>query len=1181
MEQLVAEDRIIFPSSGKQPLQKRYLDELQIVGSIWDDINPVIITLDQPKYPSQKPVELLERIVNMGSNEGDTVLDPFCGSGTTLIAAQKNGRKWIGGDLLAEAYSITVTRLEKNHRLRPNLDFLTGSQNLLEENFPKLHTFEDDPVEQEPLGAPREHTEEYSAENKLNLDPTERPYLHEQTTLLSALPQHSHINPGNQQGMAASPWHSKLKIWLQTNSKVMPAHLEQLRIEFVQRFPKHHLMDLTLEQYALGLEDSRDSFCYWLEFKTRDLGSIMGGSVSKFGVWRSRKEWRWNKIYQNPEDALLHIKKGLTMLISAVEEERFGELDRIGRERLGKFRYSLRCKPLYLYFPNKFLPISSLEHLAFFLQEFGVEPKGEVLARNRQLLKLLRSQPEFEGFDTHQMMRFLYESISITKAAEKPLENVVQQDAGELSRRPTISSEQSTILDTSSTQVVKNIQTSKRDPYRLVGITLEGKYRLDEYAGGGGMGAVYRSHAINLGELVAVKFLKPDVLVKDQKNAILFEREVRAAQRLNHPHIVKVFDTGKTPDDLPFMVMEWLDGQTLEEVAAQNQLSLDRVLNIFEQICEAFEFAHMSNVIHLDVKPGNIFLLSDKQPEDFIKVIDFGMARVLSNESGTTVTRVMGTLQYCSPEHFGGKVSSRSDVYSLGVTLYYLLSGSTPYSMSYINALQHPNLELPPVRPLQRVRPDLPKGVDEVIAKALNRNPDDRQQSVKQLFVEFHSALSTPRKSHDAMQSPQQATELLSTLLPDTLIQESTLPLLLRGASSSENKLTWEQTEAPKRSGHVAKGANRGLFEYQHEIIDSAIEATLGAALSSEDKRAGIVWQTQGTGLSTTTTYYLSQLIEQPNFRQHLIIIAADRVETTRQLWTLFSELFQHLTIPSTYIYDNYQLEAALRSGQHRLIFTTIQRLQKLPTDLANANANIVLLSYNLHGYSEQIFKLFPQAISILFTSNQIAASSAANNIFGDFIYKYSLEQAINDNIVLPVRIERRPLEENFSYNNDFFEGTIRSRRSILESPEFLQRVAEDIISHFEDRHRTTRGKALIAIPNRQVGAMLYQYIVQGNSHLYGEADPAESVKLISSALNPEERTIFTHRFKDPADPFKLAITSGMWLTGMDTPLLNTIYLLKPMSQASLLQVIGRVTRASKDIQYGLVVDYLGLTSML
>jgi serine/threonine protein kinase len=283
-------------------------------------------------------------------------------------------------------------------------------------------------------------------------------------------------------------------------------------------------------------------------------------------------------------------------------------------------------------------------------------------------------------------------------------------------------------------------KTYTKDPYRLTGITLSGKYRLEEYAGGGGMGAVYRAIQLGSDEQVAIKILKPDVALRNPEYIELFEREVKVVQNLNHPHIVKLFDSG-SDQGISYMVMEWLEGQTLESLLSNELLSINRIINIFRQIRDAFAAAHKNHIIHLDIKPANIFLLGNDSDEDFIKVIDFGMSRILSSESGTTVTRFLGTYQYCSPEHFGGKVSNRSDIYSLGATLYHMIAGTLPFGTSYINAKRNLNAEMPPIPSLRGLRSDLPLIVDQVIEKALSKRPADRQRSVEELFEEFYRAV--------------------------------------------------------------------------------------------------------------------------------------------------------------------------------------------------------------------------------------------------------------------------------------------------------------------------------------------------------------------------------------------------------------------------------------------------------
>lgn len=209
----------------------------------------------------------------------------------------------------------------------------------------------------------------------------------------------------------AFDWRSALNEWLQNNPREISPELESLRQQFVSRFPRERLRQLTLEEYALGHEGYRDSFCYWLEWETDKLGSVRGGSAAKWGVWwRSQANtWAYNEgIYQSPHDALRSLTDGLSALLDAADNDDFAYLDTIGDQQLGTNRNSLRAKPLFLYFPDKFLPISNPAHLANLLQFFGQEPAKGLHARNRQLLEHLRSRREFDGFHPEQMMRFLY-----------------------------------------------------------------------------------------------------------------------------------------------------------------------------------------------------------------------------------------------------------------------------------------------------------------------------------------------------------------------------------------------------------------------------------------------------------------------------------------------------------------------------------------------------------------------------------------------------------------------------------------------------------------------------------------------------------------------------------------------------------------------------------------------------
>lgn len=227
---------------------------------------------------------------------------------------------------------------------------------------------------------------------------------------------------GSQNTTHIKDWRIELANWFASGqSKTMPSNLAELRHEFERRFPREQLSNLTLETYAIG---KPNSFCYWIEFKTRVLGSVSGGSSHKWGIYWSKGDqiWRWNKALNSDtaEEAFQKLKMGLLNLIEAANNDQFEQLDLIGSKQLGPNRNGLRSKPLYLYFPHKFLPISNPYHLTHFLNFFGQRPNGGLHTKNRQLLTFLREQPEFEGIDTHTMMAFLYAAIPPGDRKSKP-----------------------------------------------------------------------------------------------------------------------------------------------------------------------------------------------------------------------------------------------------------------------------------------------------------------------------------------------------------------------------------------------------------------------------------------------------------------------------------------------------------------------------------------------------------------------------------------------------------------------------------------------------------------------------------------------------------------------------------------------------------------------------------------
>lgn len=214
-------------------------------------------------------------------------------------------------------------------------------------------------------------------------------------------------------GQATINWQGQVEHWLHDNPQDIPPKLEAIRQEFVAHFPRERLTELTLEEYAIGHAGYKDSFCYWLEWRTEELGSVHGGSSAKWGVWWNAKSGGWNfnaGQFADAEDARRKLLGGVSALLDAAAAGQYDALDSIGDKQLGPNRNSLRAKPLSLYFPQDFLPISNPEHLANALRRFGLEPEKGLHARNRQLLAHLRDLPEFDGLHPVQMMHFLYDN---------------------------------------------------------------------------------------------------------------------------------------------------------------------------------------------------------------------------------------------------------------------------------------------------------------------------------------------------------------------------------------------------------------------------------------------------------------------------------------------------------------------------------------------------------------------------------------------------------------------------------------------------------------------------------------------------------------------------------------------------------------------------------------------------
>ncbi len=287
---------------------------------------------------------------------------------------------------------------------------------------------------------------------------------------------------------------------------------------------------------------------------------------------------------------------------------------------------------------------------------------------------------------------------------------------------------------------------SLRDPYHLVGRTLVDKYRIDALIGVGGMGAVYSAHHLGLDRRVAFKILLPHLTFGNPELISLFEREAKTAGRLLHENIVSIFDAGRTNDDIAYIAMEWLDGCTLEdELAAQGPLGFERAAGILRQVAAALEEAHAHRIIHRDLKPSNVMLIKRTDGRERVKVLDFGISKVLSATGGSPVSSVMGTPHYASPEQFqvGVNIDGRADIYSLGIMLYEILTGMIPFSATSVPELIRLQMTAAPP-PLRQLRSDAPAAVEQLVNRLLAKDPDQRPQHVSKIPALFDQALSRP-----------------------------------------------------------------------------------------------------------------------------------------------------------------------------------------------------------------------------------------------------------------------------------------------------------------------------------------------------------------------------------------------------------------------------------------------------
>src|SRR6202162_6395968 len=291
----------------------------------------------------------------------------------------------------------------------------------------------------------------------------------------------------------------------------------------------------------------------------------------------------------------------------------------------------------------------------------------------------------------------------------------------------------------------------------LINTLFDGRYRILRKLGTGGMANVYLAEDEVLGRRVAIKILN-DRHAGDDQFVDRFRREAKNAASLSHPNIVSIYDRGEA-EGTYYIAMEYLDGRSLKElILTRGPAPLNVAIEYVRQILSALRFAHRHGIVHRDIKPHNVLV----DGEGRVKVTDFGIARAGTSQM-TETGSIVGTAQYLSPEQArGGEVDQRSDLYSLGIVLYELLTRKTPFEGDTPVEIAMKHLSNAP-KPPSKLRPDIPEELDMVVLRALAKNPDDRYQSADEMDADLERVA---RGAPAAAATVDSATQLLRRVPP-------------------------------------------------------------------------------------------------------------------------------------------------------------------------------------------------------------------------------------------------------------------------------------------------------------------------------------------------------------------------------------------------------------------------------
>ncbi|WP_288408327.1 type I restriction endonuclease subunit R [Acinetobacter soli] len=425
---------------------------------------------------------------------------------------------------------------------------------------------------------------------------------------------------------------------------------------------------------------------------------------------------------------------------------------------------------------------------------------------------------------------------------------------------------------------------------------------------------------------------------------------------------------------------------------------------------------------------------------------------------------------------------------------------------------------------------------------------------------------------------------------------------------------------------------------HQFHAVREAVQATIAAANPNGDKKAGVVWHTQGSGKSISMCCYAGKLLQQPAMHNPTLLIVTDRNDLDGQLFETFSnaqDLLKQTPVQANNRDELRRFLAERESGG--IIFTTVQKFALLEGEsehpLLNGRHNIVVMSDEAHrsqyglkaklgndgtykfGYAKHMRDALKNAAFIGFTGTPISSEDKDTRaVFGDYVSIYDIQDAVDDGATVPIYYESRlaKLDINQTEIEDLSDQVdevvedeedvgnrekTKSEWSRLEklvgATPRLKQIAADLVTHFEARTETTAGKGMIVTMSREICVHLYNEIVALRPDWHDPDPEKGKIKIVMTGSASDKPLLQPHiynkkvkkrlekRFKDVKDPLQLVIVRDMWLTGFDAPCTHTMYIDKPMKGHNLMQAIARVNRVFKDKQGGLVVDYIGIANEL